>query len=279
MKNHPTTNKMLKAYEDIEFLKSDDCRPVRLQLELLKPDVVMRRENVLSTIVLMGSARQPSPELAEKEVARARAKLEANPESDEFRRQLVVAEAMREQSRYYTVARDFAELVTRHGQRDGEHHYVITTGGGGGIMEAGNRGAHDAGGKSVGLNISLPFEQVPNAYISKELCFMFHYFSVRKMHFMMRAKALCAFPGGFGTMDEVFEALTLIQTRKIERIPIVLFGKDFWEKIIDWQMFVDRGLISPEDIDIFHVCERAAEAWEFIQEFWKNGMEGVHREV
>ena len=279
MKNHPTTNKMLKAYEDIEFLKSDDCRPVRLQLELLKPDVVMRRENVLSTIVLMGSARQPSPELAEKEVARARAKLEANPESDEFRRQLVVAEAMREQSRYYTVARDFAELVTRHGQRDGEHHYVITTGGGGGIMEAGNRGAHDAGGKSVGLNISLPFEQVPNAYISKELCFMFHYFSVRKMHFMMRAKALCAFPGGFGTMDEVFEALTLIQTRKIERIPIVLFGKDFWEKIIDWQMFVDRGLISPEDIDIFHVCERAAEAWEFIQEFWTNGMEGVHREV
>jgi uncharacterized protein (TIGR00730 family) len=279
MENHPGNDKMLKAYEDIEFLKSDDCRPVRLQLELLKPDVVMRRENVLSTIVLMGSARQPSPELADEEVAEARAEVEANPESGEARRRLAVAETMREQSQYYTVAREFAELVTRHGQRDGEYHYVITTGGGGGIMEAGNRGAHDAGGKSVGLNISLPFEQVPNAYISNELCFMFHYFSVRKMHFMMRAKALCAFPGGFGTMDEVFEALTLIQTRKIERIPIVLFSKDFWEKVIDWQMFVDHGLILPEDLDIFHICERPEEAWEFIQEFWKNGKEGVHREV
>lgn len=275
----PSGDALRKAYEDIAFLKSDDCRPIRLQLELLKPDVVMRRENIHSTIVLMGSARQPAPDLAAIEVERARAALEAAPDSVEAQRALAVAETMLEQSSYYTVARDFAKLVTTKCQRDGERYFVITTGGGGGIMEAGNRGADDADGKSIGLNISLPFEQVPNAYISDELSFMFHYFSIRKMHFMMRARALCAFPGGFGTMDEVFEALTLIQTRKIERIPIILFGDEFWNRIVNWSMFVDRGLISPEDMDIIHICETPMDAWEYIEDFWRNGKGDTHREV
>ncbi len=265
-----TSNKdQLKAYEDVDFLKQDVCRPIRLQLELLKPEVTMQRENVRSTIVVMGSARQTSEEQANQDLEAAERALVENPGCDELRERLRLAERMRRQSGYYAMAREFAALASREGRLKGEGHYVVVTGGGGGIMEAGNRGAHDVGAKSVGLNISLPFEQVANPYITDELNFIFHYFSIRKMHFLMRARALAAFPGGFGTMDEVFETLTLIQTKKVPRFPIVLFGHEFWDEIIDWAMFREWGMICPEDLDLFRICESAEEGWECICEYWQ----------
>ncbi len=263
-----SNNKPLKAYEDVDFLKQDVCRPVRLQLELLKPDVAMQRENVLSTIVLMGSARQPSPEAAEAMVAEAEAAVAANPDSEEVKARLRLARQMERQSEYYTLARDFAALASREGRKKGEGHYIVMTGGGGGIMEAGNRGAADESRQSVGLNISLPFEQVPNRYITPELNFEFHYFSIRKMHFLMRARALAAFPGGYGTLDEVFEALTLIQTRKIPDFPIVLFGREFWQGMVNWEMLRDWGMICPGDLDLFKICDTAEEGWRCIVEYW-----------
>jgi len=267
-------DKMLKAYEDIQFLKSDECRPVRLQLELLKPEVTMREQGIHSTIVLFGSARIPSPDEARTRLEAAERAQDASPGDRAAERALRTARHMLEQSRYYTVARDFARIVSGRCQIEGRYEYVIITGGGGGIMEAGNRGAHDVGAKSIGLNISLPFEQKPNPYIADDLCFYFHYFSIRKMHFLLRAKAMCAFPGGFGTMDELFEALTLIQTGKIRRIPVILFGREFWEQFVNWEFLSERGLISPEDPDIFRYCDTAEEAWQAIEEFWqdKNGV-------
>ena len=264
----------LKAYEDVAFLKSEHCRAVRLQLEMLKPEVVMSAEGVRSTIVIFGSARLPSPEKAAREVARAERELASHPDSESLRAALDWARAMQEQSRYYTVAREFAALISRHGQTCDACDYVVVTGGGGGIMEAGNRGAADVSAKSVGLNISLPFEQEPNPYITPGLCFQFHYFSIRKMHFLLRAKALCAFPGGFGTMDELFETLTLIQTGKIPRIPVLLYGREFWEELINWDVFVRRGLISPEDLELFSYCETAEEGWQAIRTFYPDRLGG-----
>lgn len=262
---------MLKAYEDVEFLKTDACRAIRLELEFLRPDLAMFEQQVISTIVVFGSARIPSPELAEKALAEAEKADAVSPHDAAAQNSLKRARAMLSQSHYYTVAREFAAIASREGQEDGPLHFVVITGGGGGIMEAGNRGAADVGAKSIGLNISLPFEQHPNPYITPGLGFEFHYFSIRKMHFLKRAKALCAFPGGFGTMDEVFEALTLVQTKKIPPMPIVLFGREYWDRIIAWQEFVDRGLISPEDLKLFHICETASEGWEHICAFYNGG--------
>lgn len=257
----------LKAYEDIDFLKRDVCRPVRLQLELLKPEVAMQEHNVRSTIVLFGSARIPSPEQAAERLAAAESAAAADaPEAAERLRQ---ARTMAELSRYYAVAREFAALVSRASQTRRDCSFVIMTGGGGGIMEAGNRGAADVGAMSIGLNISLPYEQHANPYITPDLTFHFHYFSIRKMHFLLRAKALCAFPGGFGTADELFETLTLVQTGKIKPIPVVLFGRAFWEKLINWQLLADMGLISRSDLEIIHFSESATEAWEYIRTFWR----------
>ncbi len=258
-----------KAYEDVDFLKQDVCRPIRLQLELLKPETAMQEQNIQSTIVLMGSARQTSPEEAETELRAAEQAAEEEPESQEKQRRLRLARRMREQSKYYAMAREFAAIASREGRRRGDGHYVVMTGGGGGIMEAGNRGAADVDAKSIGLNISLPFEQVANPYSSKELSFIFHYFSIRKMHFLMRARTLAAFPGGFGTMDEVFETLTLIQTGKTKRFPVVLFGSEFWNSVIDWDKFVEWGMICPEDLDLFHICDNAQDGWKCITEFWE----------
>lgn len=263
-------NKNLKAYEDIDFLKQDVCRPVRLQLELLKPDVIMEREKIISTIVIMGSARQPSPEEAKQRKSEAEAEVAANPGSEDAKRNLRFARQIEDQSRYYTMAREFAALVSREARKRGNGHYVVTTGGGGGIMEAGNRGAADEKAKSIGLNISLPFEQIPNPYITDELSFIFHYFSIRKMHFMMRASALVAFPGGFGTMDEVFETLTLIQTKKIQPFPVILFGQSFWEEIVNWEKFKEWEVINPEDLDLFKICDSAEEGWNHIRHFWEH---------
>ena len=263
-------DEFLKAYEDVGFLKRDECRPVRLQLELLKPEVLMQEHHIRSTIVLFGSARTLSPETAAAQLAAAEQTLAASPDDPSLRRALSQARERKELSRYYGVARELARLVSSRCQAEGRCDYVVMTGGGGGIMEAGNRGAADVGAKSIGLNINLPYEQHPNEFITEDLSFCFHYFSIRKMHFSLRAKALCAFPGGFGTLDELFETLTLIQTNKIPRIPVLLFGREFWEELVNWDVLVRRQLICPEDLDIFHYVETAEEAWEYIQGFWED---------
>lgn len=259
----------LKAYEDLDFLKSEACRTARLQLEFLKPEVAMREERVESTIVIFGSARILPPDTAAEELARAERGAAAAPGSPEATERLRVARAMVAQSHYYTEARKLAQLASRFGQgaEDPACKLVVVTGGGGGIMEAGNRGAHDVGAKSIGLNITLPHEQHPNPYSSDELTFQFHYFSIRKMHFLVRAKALCAFPGGFGTLDELFETLTLIQTGKIKPMPVILFGKSFWDRVVNWQELADRGMICPRDLELFSICETAEEGWEKIRVF------------
>ena len=259
----------LKAYEDIEFLKSDACRAARLQLEYLKPDVAMREHRIESTLVIFGSARLPSPEAAAAELAAAEQAAQAAPDCSSAASRLRRAQVMAEQSHYYAVAQELAEMVSRFGQSAtcSGRQMVVITGGGGGIMEAGNRGANQAGAKSIGLNITLPHEQHPNAYSSEELTFQFHYFSIRKMHFLLRAKALCAFPGGFGTLDELFEALTLIQTGKMKRMPVVLFGASFWTRVVNWQELADRGMIAQDDLSLFSICETASEGWERICEF------------
>lgn len=230
------------AFTDEDFMCRDELRPVRLQLELLKPELLMAEQGIVSTIVLFGGARIPEP--AKKHTART--------------------ETLAELSRFYDETREFARLMTLKSLESGGKEDVIVTGGGPGVMEAGNRGAVDAGGHSIGLNIVLPFEQAPNEYVTPELCFNFHYFGIRKMHFLMRAKAICVFPGGFGTLDELFESLTLIQTGRMQRVPFLLFGRAFWEKIINWDALADAGTISAEDLDLFRFVETAQEAMELI---------------
>jgi uncharacterized protein (TIGR00730 family) len=242
------------AFNDNDFLCREDLRPVRLQLELLKPELLMNEYGIDSTIVMFGGARIPDPEHREKARTQTLADL----------------------ADYYTEAQTFARIMT---ERSMEHsngrENVIVTGGGPGVMEAGNRGAVDAGGKSIGLNIVLPFEQAPNEYVSPELCFNFHYFAIRKMHFLMRANAICVFPGGFGTLDELFEALTLIQTGRMERVPFVLFGRAFWEKIINWDALADAGTISDEDLTLFKFVDTAEEAIDVIENWNMDGKRGA----
>ncbi|WP_425406496.1 TIGR00730 family Rossman fold protein [Hwanghaeella sp.] len=238
------------AYEDPEFLNRDELRAVRLELELMKPELGLREQNVHSTIVVFGSSRTPAPN-------------GANPVEGQSGTHTGTGHAV-----YYEQARNFARIVSQAGQKNAERDYVIMTGGGPGIMEAANRGAHDEGAISVGLNISLPHEQAPNPYISPQLCFQFHYFALRKMHFLLRARALVIFPGGFGTMDELFETLTLIQTKKIEPIPVLLFGESYWKSIINFDRMVEEGVISPEDLDIFTFVQTPEEAWRVISEFY-----------
>jgi len=243
------------AFADTEFLLRDELRPVRMQLELLKPELVQRELGVESTIVIFGSARILSGEAAATRLAAAQAEGDAQA----VRR----AEAALAMSHYYDEARSFGALVTERSRSLDTPIYVVT-GGGPGIMEAGNRGAFDVGGKSIGLNIVLPHEQEPNAYITPELCFQFHYFALRKMHFLIRSIALVCFPGGFGTLDELFETMTLIQTGKSRKRPILLFGRAFWEKLINFQHLVDTGMISPGDLGLFHYVETAEEAWALL---------------
>ncbi|PYG31123.1 TIGR00730 family Rossman fold protein [Pelagimonas varians] len=231
------------AFADEEFLCRDALRPVRLQLELLKTELILDEHGIESTIVLFGGARIPSP--ANKESARTK--------------------TLGELSHFYEEARAFARLMTRKALATQNRDFVVVTGGGPGVMEAGNRGAQDEGGVSIGLNIVLPHEQAPNPYVTPELAFNFHYFAIRKMHFLMRARAICVFPGGFGTLDEMFEALTLIQTGRMQRVPFLLFGRAFWEKIINWEALSDAGTISAEDLDLFRFVETGEEAAEIIE--------------
>jgi hypothetical protein len=228
------------AFADPDFLTREELRPVRLQLELLKPEMVMDERGIESTIVMMGSAR----------IREGRGKL----------------------GRYYGEARSFARLMTAKSLESYGRENVIVTGGGPGIMEAGNRGAHEAGGQSIGLNIVLPHEQAPNEFVTPDLCFNFHYFAIRKMHFLMRARAICIFPGGFGTMDEMFESLTLIQTGRMKRVPFLLFGREFWQRLLHWETLVEEGMIAPEDLELFRYVETAEEALAVI-EAWEGAGE------
>jgi uncharacterized protein (TIGR00730 family) len=232
------------AYADQEFLLRDELRPVRLQLELLKPEILLAEHRIDTTIVVFGSARIAAPEAG---AARARPGAALDP------------------VRTYEAARAFARLVSRAGQRQGRwRRLVVVTGGGPGVMEAANRGAADVGAKSIGLNIVLPAEQIPNPYVTPELCFQFHYFAIRKLHFMLRARALVCFPGGFGTLDELFDALTLIQTGKAKPMPILLFDQAYWRRIVSFDAMVEEGVIAPEDRDLVRYVESAEEAWRAI---------------
>jgi uncharacterized protein (TIGR00730 family) len=253
-----------RADRDLAFLDRDELRPVRLQLELLKPELIQHEEDIHSTIVVFGSARLAEPAEARQRLAKAKAVLARKPYDRERKRAFAVARHQLALSPYYDVAREFGRLVSSVCQVDGRCEFVIVTGGGPGIMEAANRGAVDVGAKSMGLNIVLPHEQQPNPYITPSLCFQFRYFALRKMHFLLRARALVAFPGGFGTMDELFEALTLLQNGKVVGVTVVLVGRAFWNRLINWPMLVDEGLISPDDLKLIHYAETAQEAWDII---------------
>ena len=244
------------AFTDPAFLLREEMRPVRMQLELLKPELVQDEQGIESTIVIFGSARIVPPDVAQRLLDDARSA------GDDTA--LALAERHMSMSHYYTQARNFAALVTEKSRQLQTPNYVAT-GGGPGIMEAGNRGAFDVGGKSIGLNIVLQHEQAPNPYITPELCFQFHYFGLRKMHFLMRSVALVCFPGGFGTLDELFETLTLIQTGKSRRRPVLLFGRDFWTRLINFDLLVETGMISALDLQLFRFVETAEEAWSVLE--------------
>jgi hypothetical protein len=258
------------AFDDPEFLLRDEMRAVRLQLEIMKPEIIQQELGINSTVVMFGGARIPDPETAAKRLQEEEMQANREPLSDMADMRVICARNVLAKSHYYEEARELARRVTEHCLKDDSCDLVITTGGGPGIMEAANRGAYEAGGKSIGLNIVLPHEQEPNKYITPELCFQFHYFAMRKMHFLMRAMALVAFPGGYGTMDELFETLTLIQTKKIKPLPVILFGKEFWNTAVNFDFLVTEGVIAPEDKNLFYSVEKADEAWKIIREFYYN---------
>jgi len=248
------------AFQDMDFLLREDLRPVRFQLELLKPELVIDEAGIASTFVMYGSARIPAPD-------KAQALLDAA--ADDTSRK--IAERLVAKSRYYDVARELGRLASSFPvDTDGRRHFVVCSGGGPSIMEAANRGAADVGAESIGLNIVLPHEQAPNPYVTPRLSLQFHYFALRKMHFLLHARALAAFPGGFGTFDELFELLTLIQTGKIQPIPVLLYGKEFWQRVVNFDALVEEGVVSAKDLEIFSYCETAEEGWECVQRFYQD---------
>jgi len=236
------------AFSDEEFMTSDEMRGVRFQLEYLKPELWLQERGINSTVVLFGGARIPAPG-----------------EDPGAAKTPIARENLMKSSRYYHEARRFAQYASLTSRALDHKDYVVVTGGGPGVMEAGNRGADDVGAPSIGFNIVLPHEQAPNIYVSPEFCFNFHYFATRKIHFLLRARAVAIFPGGFGTMDEFFETLTLIQTGRMERIPLLLFGGKFWGRVINLEALAEEGTISPEDIDLFHIVDSAEDGWEIIR--------------
>ncbi len=262
------------SYADTDFLTREELRPVRLQLELLKPEILQQENGVEATVVVFGGSRIPEEAEALKRLHQAEKAAAEAPGDPDAQQQVAIAGRILAKSHYYREARRLGSLISEICHARSDCNLVVITGGGPGIMEAANRGAYDVGAKSVGLNIVLPHEQAPNQYISPELCFQFHYFSIRKMHFLMRAQALVAFPGGFGTLDELFETLTLIQTKKIKPLPVILFGKSFWRKLINFDFLVDEGLISRKDVDIFQFVETADEAAEIIRAFFNSRSAG-----
>jgi uncharacterized protein (TIGR00730 family) len=259
-----TSPSYIPADKDTEFLQREELRSLRIGLELLKPELIQREEGIRSTIVVFGSARVQESSAAKHALHLAEEEAARTPLDPTHRQKVAIAQRQLALSKYYDMAREFSRLVSSTCQIDGRCDYVIVTGGGPGIMEAANRGAADVGAKSIGLNITLPHEQNPNPYITPKLSFQFRYFAIRKMHFLIRAKALVAFPGGFGSLDELFETLTLLQTGKTENVIVVLIGRDFWERLINWQWLVENGLIGQEDLRLFHYAETAQEAWDLI---------------
>jgi len=252
------------AFQDLDFLLREDLRPVRFQLELLKPQLLLQEEGIASTFVFYGSARIPEP-----------AKADALIQAAATDRQRLIAERLKAKSKYYEEARKLARIASRvTPDEQGRKHFVVCSGGGPSIMEAANRGAADEGAESVGLNIVLPHEQLPNPYVTPSLSFQFHYFALRKMHFLIHARAVAVFPGGFGTFDEAFELLTLIQTGKVKPLPIVFFGREFWNRVIDFEALVEEGTIAPDDLKLFEFVETAEEAWRYVCNYYDGSEEG-----
>jgi uncharacterized protein (TIGR00730 family) len=253
-----------RADQDVDFLELDEAHGLRLHLDYLKPELLLMEQGIQHTVVVFGSTRISEPGTARRRIEHLEQELLAQPGDKALQRKLTIARRILENSRYYTEAQTLGRLVAESGEGSLDNRMVVITGGGPGIMEAANRGAFEAGAKSIGLNIDLPLEQYPNPYISPELCFRFRYFALRKMHFLRRARALVAFPGGFGTMDELFETLTLIQTRTIMPVPVVLINRDYWQRAVDFDFLLDEGVIDDEDRDIFWYAETAQEAWQGI---------------
>jgi hypothetical protein len=246
------------AFQDMDFLLREDLRPVRFQLELLKPELLLNEARIASTFVMYGSARIPEPAAADALI-----------ETAATDRQRLIAERLKEKAKYYDEARALARIASKvEPDQRGWRQFVVCSGGGPSIMEAANRGAADVGAESIGLNIVLPHEGVPNDWVTPHLSFQFHYFALRKMHFLLRARAVAVFPGGFGTMDECFELLTLIQTGKVKPLPILFFGRQFWERVVDFDALVDEGVISERDLDLFRFVETADEAWAYVHDWW-----------
>lgn len=248
------------AFQDNDFLLREDLRPVRFQLELLKPELLLDEARIASTFVFYGSARIPEP---------AKAEVLRDVATDDYSRK--VAERLIAKAKYYDVARELAALASKSPlDLEGRRHFVVTSGGGPSIMEAANRGAQDVGADSVGLNIVLPHEQTPNPYVTPGLSFQFHYFALRKMHFLLRARAIAVFPGGFGTFDETFELLTLIQTGKVSPLPVLMYGRDFWERVVDFEALAEEGVIARKDLELFHYVETAQEGWDYVRKWWRD---------
>jgi uncharacterized protein (TIGR00730 family) len=252
------------ADQDVDFLNRNDTRGPRLQVDYLKAELLLEQHGILHSVVVFGSTRIPEPTTARRRVERLRDALARDPGNPELQQRTAVAERIQAKSHYYDVARDLGRLVGNSGRGPDDCRVVIVTGGGPGMMEAANRGAYDVGAKSVGLNITLPHEQYPNPYVTPDLCFRFHYFALRKLHFLLRAKALVAFPGGYGTLDELFETLTLVQTRKIQPVPIVLVGEHYWRQVVNFDFLIDEGVIEPEDRELFWFAETARDIWDGI---------------
>jgi len=265
MKHSRHINSYIKAYEDLDFLKRSEARPIRLQLELLKPEVVLREHKIHDTVVCFGSARVKPAEEMEKDIAITQIQLKEKPKDKQLRDRLNEQKGLLEIASYYHKAVEFAGMVVKKGKG----RFSVATGGGPGLMEAANKGAFEAGGKSIGFNITLPHEQLPNPYLTKDLVFLFHYFAIRKMHLVMRSKAIVVFPGGFGTFDEMFEILTLVQTGKKERIPIIWVGKKFWTEVVNVSKLAHYGVISTDNLDMFSIVDTAKEAWDVIARFYK----------
>ena len=273
-----------RADKDVDFLERDEVRGLRLQLDYLKPELLMQQEQVGHTIVVFGSTRIVEPAAAEERVNSLEKRLQEHPDDRQLQRRLGLARRILANSRYYSVAREFGRLVGESGNGPRDCRLVVMTGGGPGMMEAANRGAYDVGAKTIGLNINLPHEQYPNPYITPDLCFRFHYFALRKLHFLLRTRALVAFPGGYGTFDELFETLTLIQTRKIKPVPIVLVGAEYWRQAFNVDFLADEGVIDAEDRELFWFAETAEEIWDGILHWHEaNGevahIEGTQREL
>ena len=260
-----SSNNYQLAHEDRELLNSDEMRGVRMLLEINKPEKILEEHDILSTIIVFGGASLTDKSSINNRLEQAKNSLTKDPSSSDLQREITRLKNLQSISHYYDSAREFAKIVSRQNQKEHCNSHVIVTGGGPGIMEAANRGAFDADCKSIGLNISLPNEQHPNAYITPGLCFKFNYFALRKFHFVMRSVAAVFFPGGFGTFDELFELLTLRQTGMKTQIPIILFGRDYWSKVINFQFLSDHGLISDDHMNLFQYADSASEAWDIIK--------------